>query len=77
MSDADRIRLLTPRQRDVLALVLTGACDKEISNALDLALNTVSVHLRMLYKAFDVSGRNKLMAKLMVPIVELEEMANG
>lgn len=70
MSDADRIRMLTPRQREVLALVLSGLCDKEIAADLGVARNTVSVHLRMLYKAFDVRNRSKLMAKLMTPRFE-------
>lgn len=72
MTDTDRIQLLTPRQREVLALVLRGACDKEIADELRMAPNTVSVHLRCLFTIFDVHTRTKLMALLMVPRIELE-----
>lgn len=40
-----------------------GASDKEIAQLLDLELPTVRTHLRHLYKAFDVSGRQALIDK--------------
>lgn len=40
-----------------------GASDKEIAQLLDLELSTVRTHLRNLYKAFDVSGRQALIDK--------------
>lgn len=40
----DRYRSLTPRERDVLALVVEGRLNKEIAARLDLSIVTVKVH---------------------------------
>lgn len=40
----DRYRSLTPRERDVLALVVEGRLNKEIAAHLDLSIVTVKVH---------------------------------
>jgi DNA-binding NarL/FixJ family response regulator len=46
---------LTPRQREVVALIATGASDKEIRTALGIA--TAQKHVTHLLKRLDVPNR--------------------
>jgi DNA-binding NarL/FixJ family response regulator len=48
---------ITPRQADVLALLLAGKSNKVICRDLDLAESTVKNHLAALFKALNVSTR--------------------
>ena len=48
---------LTPRQREVVALIATGASDKEIGNALGIATATAQKHVTRLLKRLDVPNR--------------------
>jgi LuxR family transcriptional regulator, maltose regulon positive regulatory protein len=48
---------LTPREREVLALVARGASTKEIARALDLSPNTVKTHTRHLFEKLGVGSR--------------------
>lgn len=50
---------LTGRQRDVLVLLLKGLPNKLIARKLDLAENTVKVHVRAVLQALDVSTRTQ------------------
>jgi DNA-binding NarL/FixJ family response regulator len=50
-------RRLTPRQRDVLKLLLLGASTKEIARELVLGEGTVKVHLVGLYRALNARNR--------------------
>jgi DNA-binding NarL/FixJ family response regulator len=50
---------LTERQRDVLVLLLKGLPNKLIARKLDLAENTVKVHVRAVLQALDVSTRTQ------------------
>lgn len=50
---------LTSRQRDVLVLLLKGLPNKLIARKLDLAENTVKVHVRAVLQALDVSTRTQ------------------
>jgi DNA-binding NarL/FixJ family response regulator len=51
---------LTPRQADVLALLLQGKPNKLISRELNLSEGTVKVHLAAVFKALGVSNRTQV-----------------
>ncbi|QCK84454.1 response regulator transcription factor [Phreatobacter aquaticus] len=48
---------LTPRQRDVLGLLVQGRSNKEIARALDLGHGTVKIHLAALFRHLGVHNR--------------------
>lgn len=48
---------LTPRQRDVLELIVQGMSNKEIARALDLGEGTVKVHVAALFRALGITSR--------------------
>jgi DNA-binding NarL/FixJ family response regulator len=50
---------LTPRQSDVLASVLKGLPNKLIARKLDIAENTVKVHLSAVFQALNVRSRTQ------------------
>ena len=53
---------ITPRERDVVEAMLQGKTDKEISIALNIAVNTVQVHLKRIYRKTGAAGRFALFA---------------
>jgi DNA-binding NarL/FixJ family response regulator len=53
---------LTPRQRDVLKVLLRGASTKEIARELALGEGTVKVHLAGLYRALGARNRTEATA---------------
>jgi DNA-binding NarL/FixJ family response regulator len=50
-------RELTPRERDVLALVVAGKGNKEVSTALHMAEGTVKAHLNRIFRKLAVQSR--------------------
>lgn len=54
---------LTPRQRDVLALVVQGLPNKTISDTLRCAASTVELHVSALLKKAGVESRAELVAR--------------
>lgn len=48
---------LTPRQRDVLDLLVQGRSNKEIARKLDLGESTVKIHLAALFRSLGVRNR--------------------
>jgi DNA-binding NarL/FixJ family response regulator len=48
---------LTPRQREVLELIVAGKSNKEIARALNLGEGTVKVHLAALFRNLGVNNR--------------------
>jgi DNA-binding NarL/FixJ family response regulator len=48
---------LTPRQRDVLELIVQGMSNKEIARALGLGEGTVKVHVAALFRVLGVTSR--------------------
>jgi DNA-binding NarL/FixJ family response regulator len=50
---------LTRRQHEVLALLVQGKANREIAQALDIAENTVKVHLAAIFRVLGVSSRTE------------------
>ncbi len=57
--DASALRSLTPRQREVMALLMEGKSNKLIARALGLSVETVKDHVASLLRALDVSSRTQ------------------
>lgn len=58
--DAEAVRqTLTPRQRDVLAMLRQGKSNKEIARDLDLAEITVKLHVTAILRALGVENRTQ------------------
>jgi DNA-binding CsgD family transcriptional regulator len=53
---------LTPREREVLLLLLAGESEKEIAANLHRSIHTIHPFVRQLYRQFNVSSRGELMA---------------
>jgi len=59
-NDAEMIRqALTPRQRDVLAMLRQGKSNKEIARDLDLAEITVKLHVTAILRTLGVENRTQ------------------
>ncbi len=58
----DAERLLSPRERDVLALLLTGLSEKEIASRLGMTDRSTHQRITALYRNYDVRSRPELMA---------------
>lgn len=50
---------LTPRQHEVLALLMHGKSNRDIAEAMGLSENTVKVHLVAIFKTLGVSSRTE------------------
>jgi DNA-binding NarL/FixJ family response regulator len=51
---------LTAREREILAMVVSGRSNRDIATALFISPKTVSVHVSALLRKFGVSGRGDL-----------------
>jgi DNA-binding CsgD family transcriptional regulator len=73
--------LISPREQEVLPLLVQGASNKELSERLFISVSTVKTHLRNIYAKFDVKNRYELLALLkhgdeaLVPRSETDEDA--
>ncbi len=54
---------LTPRQKDVLTLIVKGNSNKQIAKELGLGEGTVKVHLALLFRTLGVHSRSAAAAK--------------
>ncbi|MCW2993345.1 MAG: two component transcriptional regulator, LuxR family, partial [Conexibacter sp.] len=54
---------LTPRQRDILALLATGATNAEIARELQLGPETVKKQVSALYRKLGVRNRTEAVAQ--------------
>lgn len=57
IGDARGPQLLTPRQQNVLELLVRGKSNREIAEALGLSEHTVKVHLAAIFRVLGVSSR--------------------
>lgn len=55
----DVASLLSPRQREVLAQLITGHTNKEIASELGIKVVTVTLHLGNIYRKLNVTGRTQ------------------
>ncbi|HEV8440344.1 MAG TPA: response regulator transcription factor [Methylomirabilota bacterium] len=55
-----RLARITPRERQVIKLLTTGASNKEIANPLNVTERTVKAHLTAIFKKLGISGRLQL-----------------
>lgn len=56
----DRLARLTPREREVLALVVDGKTNKAIGEALGIAEGTVKSHIRQMMLTMRVKNRTQM-----------------
>jgi len=70
---------LSPRQREVLELLCSGASEKEIAAALEVSIHTVHDHVKALHRAYGVRSRGELMARALGsrPRVRIASVAAG
>jgi DNA-binding NarL/FixJ family response regulator len=59
MANENAVSFLTPRQREVLALLGQGKSNKEIARVLQLAEGTVKLHVTAILKALNVNNRTR------------------
>lgn len=57
------LKRLTPRQREVLDLLLDGDSEKQIAATLGISRTTVHEYVTALYRHFEVSSRGELLAQ--------------
>lgn len=57
----------TPRQQEVVELVLHGMSNREIGEHLKIDVETVKVHLKEIFIRVNVHRRSALVAKLLTP----------
>jgi LuxR family maltose regulon positive regulatory protein len=54
--------VLTRREREILALLITRRSDKEIAQRLEISPSTVNTHLKRIYRKLGVSTRRQAVA---------------
>ena len=60
-----RSRALTPREHEIVDLLIAGLSNKEIAQRLNLVEGTVKVHLHEIYQKVGVKNRTALAALLL------------
>nr|WP_316652848.1 helix-turn-helix transcriptional regulator [uncultured Gellertiella sp.] len=63
--EAEMLKGLSPRERDIIRLILDGRSTRGIAAMLGLAEGTVKVHRRHAYAKLDVATRGELFARVM------------
>jgi DNA-binding NarL/FixJ family response regulator len=59
-SEEEAFAALTPREREILRLIAEGYANKDIADALDIAVKTVMAHRANLMEKLDIHNRSKL-----------------
>jgi len=62
-SVSDQVQTLTPRQREVLALLAQGFPNKRISQSLNLTEHTVKTHLKAIFTLLGVHNRTQCVSQ--------------
>ncbi len=63
---------LTPREKEVMQLLIRGYSSKEAGRLLDISYETERVHRKNIYSKLEVSSQNELLAKIFDDIVNLK-----
>jgi len=67
-------RELTPRQREILALIARGRSNKEIAFALGIRERTVKFHVASLFERLGTSSRTEcLVVALRLGVIQIDE----
>ena len=64
---------LSPRERDTLDCLLTGAAEKEVAARLGLSVHTVHSYVKSLYRKLGVSTRAELLVQCLTARPALDE----
>jgi len=56
----DKLAALTPREREIVRLIIGGASNKQVASALDISERTVKGHLSNVFQKLGVTDRLKL-----------------
>jgi FixJ family two-component response regulator len=62
---AQRLARLTPREREVMELLVAGKTSKEVATALNVSVRTVEGHRRMVFSKMDVSSAAQLVSTVL------------
>lgn len=54
---------LSPREKEIALLLLSGKSAKQITEELDITINTANFHIKNLYKKLSISSRSELFAR--------------
>ena len=57
---SDKLSALTPREKEIVQLIVGGASNKQVASALDISERTVKGHLSNVFQKLGVSDRLKL-----------------
>lgn len=57
---SDKLSALTPREREIVRLIVGGASNKQVASALDISERTVKGHLSNVFQKLGVTDRLKL-----------------
>lgn len=75
-SDSEFMTRLTPRQWEVLALVITGRRNREIASELVITQYTVVNHLNAAFQAMEVSSRTQATILLLSKGIDAPKIAD-
>lgn len=65
---------LTPREREVLGLLVKGAPNSAIAHGLGISVRTVKAHLGSIFNKLDVGGRTEAIVRV---LSEVEDAQHG
>ncbi len=61
---------ITPKEKEVLALLAQGLSSKEIANKLSISFHTVESHRKNLRFKFDAKNSSELIMKAVVSVIQ-------
>lgn len=68
---------LPPRQCQVIRHLFHGHSDKQIAEAIGVALPTVRSHLRRVYTRFNVQDRTELVLHIVREFIHMNDLSNN
>ncbi len=57
--------VLTGRHKEIIAMILDGATNKEISESLHITEGTVKTHVYNIFRKTEVTSRNQLLSNIL------------